>query len=78
MKVKYQAVVKWYIDKRKNDEVTEWFGLDVPNPYFKNYDECLESVKKEIKRRENTEQPIQSYRIYEHQVELVVEQNFLK
>ena len=74
MKVKYQAVVKWHIDSRKSKQETGWMYCDGPNDYYNNYEECLEAVKKEIKRRSKTEQAITRYKIYKVIKEVVEEQ----
>ena len=61
MKTKYQAVVKWFIDKRRNNELTGWMYHE--NTFYKTYEEALASVKKEIAYRKNSEQPVAAYKI---------------
>lgn len=62
MIIRYEAVAKWFIDNRRNKDVTPYMSFDIKS--YKTYKECLESVKKEIKRRSRSEQPIHSYKIY--------------
>lgn len=74
MKVKYQAVVKWYINSNKSKLETGWMYCISANTYHNTYEECLEAVKKEIKRRSKTEQAITRYKIYKVIKEVVEEQ----
>lgn len=71
MKIRYEAVAKWYIDTRRNEEVSPYMSIDLAS--YKTYEECLENVKKEIKRRSRTEQPVHSYKIYKVCCEVVEE-----
>ena len=63
MKTKYQAVVKWFIDKRRNNELTSWMHHEPANKFYNTYEEALASVKKEIAYRKNSEQPVVTYKI---------------
>lgn len=71
MKTRFEAVAKWFIDNRRNNDLTPYMTFDIKS--YKTYEECLLSVKKEIKRRSRTEQPIYSYKIYKVCYEVVEE-----
>ena len=72
-KIKYQALVKWYIDNRINKSTTGWMYYEGANKFYNTYKDALMSVKKEISRRLKTEQPVISYKIIRVYTEVIVE-----
>ena len=57
-RIMYQASIKF----KYSEGISPWMYCESANTFYKTYEECLESVKKEIKRRKY-DQPIVSYMI---------------
>ena len=76
MATKYQATIKFYIDKGSKmygDTLSPWLYLEPAHRCCKTKKEIMERIRKEIKRRAKTEQPVVAYRIYKLEEERVEE-----